>query len=244
MQEKLIEILSAAKDRLTASEIADLGGWRSNAHVGIGLAHVEKTTGQVVRRNSPTKRKQNGMPATEWALTDKPFAQQTSSETTQAGSGDITPAAAHSATRVAGSIKDRADPPLKGAANVIEAAKRDDSPAAPASDELKFCIGMIRKALGIENDPEIGIVPTIEALFAADEAYDKEIKRLNQLLQQSPRGKTIHIEPCPFCGFDDVEIGEVRVGEFSVDCPECEAIGPIKPSEMEAISFWNDRRAA
>lgn len=47
------------------------------------------------------------------------------------------------------------------------------------------------------------------------------------------------INPCPFCGHDDVEIDEVRVGEFSVDCPECECIGPIKPEVMEAIKAWN-----
>mgnify|MGYP000852741110 FL=1 len=27
------------------------------------------------------------------------------------------------------------------------------------------------------------------------------------------------INPCPFCGHDDVEIDEVRPGEYAVDCP-------------------------
>lgn len=58
-----------------------------------------------------------------------------SSEKTQAGSGEVTPAAAHRPTRVAGSAT-RSEPSAKGAANVIEAAKRDDSPVAPASDAI------------------------------------------------------------------------------------------------------------
>lgn len=53
--------------------------------------------------------------------------------TTQAGSGDITPASVHSATIVDGGSK-RAVPPPKGTEHVIEAAKRDEQPAAPASD--------------------------------------------------------------------------------------------------------------
>ena len=47
---------------------------------------------------------------------------------------------------------------------------------------------------------------------------------------------------CPFCSHEDVEIDEVGVGEFAVDCPECRAIGPIMPTVMEAIIYWNDRR--
>ena len=56
-----------------------------------------------------------------------------SSEKTQAVSGDVTTAAAHRPTRVAGSAMS-SEPSAEGAANVIEAAKRDDSPVAPASD--------------------------------------------------------------------------------------------------------------
>ena len=47
------------------------------------------------------------------------------------------------------------------------------------------------------------------------------------------------ILPCPFCGHDDVEIDEVGMGEFAVDCPECRAIGQICGSVMEAILDWN-----
>lgn len=48
---------------------------------------------------------------------------------------------------------------------------------------------------------------------------------------------TIH--PCPFCGHDDVEIGEVYPNSFSVVCPECECNGPIFPQVMDAIRAWN-----
>lgn len=49
------------------------------------------------------------------------------------------------------------------------------------------------------------------------------------------------IAPCPFCGFNDVEIDEVVISEFAIDCPECRAIGPITGSVMEAINLWNVR---
>lgn len=52
---------------------------------------------------------------------------------------------------------------------------------------------------------------------------------------------SLTILPCPFCGHDDVEIDEVGISEFAVDCPECRAIGPICGTVMEAISDWNKR---
>ena len=73
MQNKLIEILSDAKAWMTAAEIADKGGWRSAANVGVALQQMEKATGNVERRKSPTKKQGNGMPATEWKLTEKDF---------------------------------------------------------------------------------------------------------------------------------------------------------------------------
>lgn len=73
MQEKLIEILSNAKGWLPANKIADIGGWRSAANVGVALGQMEKANGSVVRRKSPTVRMNNGMPATEWKLAEKNF---------------------------------------------------------------------------------------------------------------------------------------------------------------------------
>lgn len=210
MQEKLIELLSAATGWLTAGEIADLGGWRSGANVGVALAQMEKANGAVLRRKSPTKKQHNGMAATEWKLAEKQFA---GSDTTPAAGGEN-----NSRNRASVKPVGQSTPSTEGAAPVIEAAKRDETPVAPASDT------------------EIDWEGTCEKLYARIAELEAQL--------QSQRGKTIFIDRCPFCGFDDVQIGEVRPGEFSVDCPECEAMGPIKPSEMEAISYWNDRRGA
>lgn len=51
---------------------------------------------------------------------------------------------------------------------------------------------------------------------------------------------SLAVNPCPFCGHDDVEIGEVSISEYAVDCPECRAIGPICGTVMESITRWND----
>jgi len=57
------------------------------------------------------------------------------------------------------------------------------------------------------------------------------------------KGREIKILPCPFCGFDDVEIGEVDLGCFAVDFPDCRCIGPIVSDEdggiEAAIEEWN-----
>lgn len=210
MQEKMIDLLSTATGWLTAGEIADLGGWRSGANVGVALAQMEKATGSVVRRKSPTKKQHNGTAATEWKLAEKQFA---GSDTTPAAGGEN-----NSRNRASVKPVGQSTPSTEGAAPVIEAAKRDETPVAPASDTA------------------------IDWEGACEKLYARIAELEAQL--QSRRGKTIFIDRCPFCGFDDVQIGEVRPGEFSVDCPECEAMGPIKPCEMEAISYWNDRRGA
>jgi Lar family restriction alleviation protein len=44
---------------------------------------------------------------------------------------------------------------------------------------------------------------------------------------------------CPFCGYDDVEIMEIQPGRWSIDCPDCECIGPFADSVDEAIANWN-----
>lgn len=77
MQEKLIDILSRATAWMTAGEIAEAGNWRSHANVGVALAQMEKSNGNVERRKSPTKKMHNGMPATEWKLTEKTIAEST-----------------------------------------------------------------------------------------------------------------------------------------------------------------------
>lgn len=77
MQEKLIDILSRATAWMTDGEIAEAGNWRSHANVGIALQQIERSTGNVERRKSPTKKMRNGMPATEWKLTEKTIAEST-----------------------------------------------------------------------------------------------------------------------------------------------------------------------
>lgn len=72
MNEKLEQILLAATGWLTARQIADKGGWRSPAHVGVSLRHME-TAGTVVRRESPTEKNINGTTATEWRHQSKDF---------------------------------------------------------------------------------------------------------------------------------------------------------------------------
>lgn len=47
------------------------------------------------------------------------------------------------------------------------------------------------------------------------------------------------IYACPFCGHVDVEIDEVGIGEYAIDCPECRCMGPICGSIMESIREWN-----
>ncbi len=49
----------------------------------------------------------------------------------------------------------------------------------------------------------------------------------------------ITVNNCPFCGDENVEIDEIRSGEYAVDCQECESIGPIRADIMTAIEDWN-----
>lgn len=70
MGEQILAILRAARDWLTASEIANTGGWRSATSVGVSLRHLE-TAGEVVRRTSQTARQINGQPASEWRIASK-----------------------------------------------------------------------------------------------------------------------------------------------------------------------------
>lgn len=68
-----------------------------------------------------------------------------------------------------------------------------DAPAV--SNELKFALGMIRKALGIDHDDSIGIVPTIEALIESNNELRKlatevqtEADRLHDYIIDMERG--------------------------------------------------------
>ncbi len=183
---------------------------------------------------------------------------QSSSKEPQPAVGK-TPAAGANGPRVAGG--QRPASPVGESATVIEAAKRDKKPAKPASDTtFAFTTGnadllpvmppdrrfvpIKQRAveIAVKHHNELAAARSLLNLNDEDDLLDA-IKALKQAAHQTG-GKTIHIKPCVFCGFDDVTIDEVRIGGYAVDCPECEAIGPIKPTTMEAISFWNDRRSA
>ena len=54
--------------------------------------------------------------------------------------------------------------------------------------------------------------------------------------------QNITIQPCPFCGYDDVEIDEINMAVYAVICPDCECIGPaIRESLEHAVDEWNKR---
>lgn len=53
------------------------------------------------------------------------------------------------------------------------------------------------------------------------------------------------INPCPFCGHDDVEVDEIELGIIVICCPECMAIGPHQDGTQSvemAIEKWNKRK--
>ena len=55
--------------------------------------------------------------------------------------------------------------------------------------------------------------------------------------------KTTEMRPCPFCGSDEVDVGEHMFNRRvkSVGCGECGAEGPCSTKKEEAIRMWNQR---
>lgn len=60
--------------------------------------------------------------------------------------------------------------------------------------------------------------------------------------------QTKKLEPCPFCGSYAVHAQRMRItpGDYKkarigyiVYCPNCQAHGPLKPTQEEAINGWN-----
>ena len=68
-------------------------------------------------------------------------------------------------------------PPAEVAAADRDAGASHDAPAG--SNELKFALGMVRRALGIDHDESIGIVPTIEALIESNSDWRKRADKLD-----------------------------------------------------------------
>lgn len=124
-------------------------------------------------------------------LTHKPRLRNepNSSVTTQAGSGDITPAAAHCSTSLASAT------PGKGA-DVIEPPKPDEAPAAVCSDEMKQLVianDWLRCELTAANEELDRLREVIkglkDAVFIAQQAIFNEglarISAENELKEQS-----------------------------------------------------------
>lgn len=44
---------------------------------------------------------------------------------------------------------------------------------------------------------------------------------------------------CPFCGHDDVEVSEVEIRRYAIDCPVCGCLGPVMDSVEDAVNRWN-----
>ena len=50
------------------------------------------------------------------------------------------------------------------------------------------------------------------------------------------------LKPCPFCKSEDVYlVSETEIEYNWVYCKNCEAAGPMKETEEEAIEAWNRR---
>ena len=68
-------------------------------------------------------------------------------------------------------------------------------------------------------------------------------EREDYLVNRAEERKTIN--PCPFCGHDDVEVDEIEIGIIAICCPECLTIGPHQDGAQSvelAIEKWNRRK--
>ena len=63
--------------------------------------------------------------------------------------------------------------------------------------------------------------------------------------QEERQAEKPSINPCPFCGHDDVEVDEIEIGIIAICCPECLTIGPHQDGAQSvelAIEKWNRRK--
>ena len=51
---------------------------------------------------------------------------------------------------------------------------------------------------------------------------------------------SFHVEPCPFCGSENVEIDEAGVA-YVTFCLDCDAQGPVANEIKKAVEKWNER---
>ena len=73
---------------------------------------------------------------------------------------------------------------------------------------------------------------------------DREYTEREDYLANRAEEQTV-INPCPFCGHDDVEVDEIELGIIAICCPECLTIGPHQDGAQSvelAIEKWNRRK--
>lgn len=51
----------------------------------------------------------------------------------------------------------------------------------------------------------------------------------------------MELKPCPFCGGEAIERRAASYPVFWVKCEACEAEGPTKALEKDAVEAWNRR---
>lgn len=122
-------------------------------------------------------------------------------------------------------------PPAEVAAADRDAGASHDAPAG--SNELKFALGMIRKALGIDHDDSIGIVPTIEALIESNSEWRKSADEKGI---ESDRwfDRTLELERQLAGAY--LELDELRGNLFTDKHPAPETIQPVDLTEV-AIGY-------
>jgi len=74
---------------------------------------------------------------------------------------------------------------------------------------------------------------------------DQEYTEREDYLANRKEERRPSIDPCPFCGYADIEIDEIEIGIIAICCPECMAIGPHQDGSQSvelAIQKWNQRK--
>jgi len=75
--------------------------------------------------------------------------------------------------------------------------------------------------------------------------FDQEYTKREDYLANRKEDRRPSIDPCPFCGHDDIEVDEIEIGIIAICCPECMCIGPHQDGSQSvelAIEKWNRRK--
>jgi len=75
---------------------------------------------------------------------------------------------------------------------------------------------------------------------------DQEYTEREDYLANRKEDRRPSIDPCPFCGHDDIEVDEICCPKcMAICCPKCMAIGPHQDGSQSvelAIQKWNLRK--